>query len=211
MNFFAKLGNFARYCWQDFRNKVYDTPSGIWVYCSDAGSGKTISAIEYLQRVHKIYPNVKIYSNINLNFQDGKVSNVAELLSLPKNSVIFWDELNVLLNSHDWQKVDPRFRIFLSQHRHLEKQLISTAQSFNDINAEFRRFCTEIIEVRNLRNRWIFQRSFHREDYKLIEGKDNEYVAQKVRWCYNFIATDDLRNSYDHKAIVNDLVGNMVI
>ena len=119
-----KLLKFLNLCFQDYKNKITKKPSGISVFCSDAGSGKTISAIEYLSRCRDIFPKCKLYANIDIGGIDGKINSVAELLELPKNSVIFWDELNVLINCHEWRTIDPRFRLFLSQHRHLQKKLI---------------------------------------------------------------------------------------
>ena len=190
-------------------------PQGITCYCSDAGTGKSISCIEYLTRVRDLYPDVKIYTNVRYKDQDGEIKSVADMLNKRK-CVFFLDEINLILRSHDWRKINPDFIYILSQHRHLGIHLITSAQSYDHICKEFRDFCTEIVEVRNWKNRWFFQRAYKREDYKQmirinLATKEPEYVdewkAQKRIWTNNFVATNELFSLYDSYRIIDNLIG----
>ena len=198
-----KLFDFFKWCYWDLRNPREKLPQGITVYVSDAGTGKTLSVVEYLKRAPLIYPNVKIYTNIGFEGQDGAIETVQDLINAPANSILFIDEINLVLNSHDWKNVDPAILHPLTQHRKVAKQIVATAQSFGHINKQFRDFTTEIIEVDNWRRRWFFQKAFYRDDFKQIEGKDNEYKANRIRWTYNFVADNDLFNSYNTNKIVD--------
>jgi len=200
--------------YHDWRNPKPVYPFGISVYCADAQQGKTISAIEYLERCREKYEGVKIYTNIEYDGQDGRVFTIEHVIKTPNNSIIFLDEINLILNSHNWHNVDPAILFILTQHRKVHKQLISTAQSFMDITAQFRRFCNEIIEVKNVGGRWFFQQAFLREDYKKVANKlmvaspgdYDRFVAKKIRWKYDFIATDELFNKYNTYGIVDCMI-----
>ena len=45
-------------------NPCYFQPSGIWVYCGAQGSGKTLSAVRTLKKLHYDYPEALICSNL---------------------------------------------------------------------------------------------------------------------------------------------------
>ncbi len=53
---------------------------GFWMYCGLGGSGKTISMVEYLTRMKKKYPKVKILTNFDFKFSDGKIENWEDLI-----------------------------------------------------------------------------------------------------------------------------------
>ena len=55
---------------------------GFWLYCGLGGSGKTISMVEYLNRMHKKYPKLKIYTNFNYKYADGKITSWQDLIDL---------------------------------------------------------------------------------------------------------------------------------
>ena len=48
---------------------------GFWLYCGLGGSGKTLSMVEYLTRMKKRYPRVKIFTNFNFKYADGRIES----------------------------------------------------------------------------------------------------------------------------------------
>lgn len=200
--FLEKLCGFLKWKVWDFKNPYEKMPYGITVFCSDAGSGKTISAVEHLLKAKE--KGCYVYSNIDICFQDGKIKNIEDIINLPKNSVILIDEINLILNSRAWQNTDPQLLYLLTQHRKSGKKILATAQSFDHIDKQVRDFCTEVVQVSNIWDRWIFQRAFMREDYKVVESKQlindevqNIWERGKLAWRYSFIATNKLRFMYD--------------
>lgn len=203
-NFFV----FLKWWWWDIKHPQPQHPHGIRVYCAGAKSGKTVSAVEYLLRTKKDFPDWHFYSNIDLPFQDGKVQTMEELIATPANSIIFLDEVNLLLNSRDWKDAPKELLPVLSQHRHIWKQVIFTAQSFDHIDKQVRDFCTEIVNVSNVANRWFFQKAFRQEDFKLVKiaNPDDgvaEYINERVIWKYDFVADNALFETYDTYAIIS--------
>ena len=54
---------------RDFRRSFpnYFSPDGVILFCGSQGSGKTLSAVRYLENVLKLYPHAQIVSNIDLS------------------------------------------------------------------------------------------------------------------------------------------------
>lgn len=53
---------------------------GFWAFCGLGGSGKTLSIVNYLLKIQKKYPNVKIYTNFNYKYSDGEITSWRDLL-----------------------------------------------------------------------------------------------------------------------------------
>lgn len=65
---------------------------GFWLFCGLGGSGKTISMVEYLNRMKKRYPKVKIYTNFNCEISDGIVDDWRDIVNLENYELIEVDE-----------------------------------------------------------------------------------------------------------------------
>lgn len=55
---------------------------GFWLFCGLGGSGKTISMVEYLDRMKFRYPDVKIYCNFAYDGADGLIEGWEDILQL---------------------------------------------------------------------------------------------------------------------------------
>ena len=67
---------------------------GFWLYCGLGGSGKTLSMVEYLTRMKKRYPRVKILTNFNFKYADGRIESWEDIINT-ENFV-----LDPISNSH---------------------------------------------------------------------------------------------------------------
>lgn len=203
-----KILDFLKWVYYDFKHPRPYLPQGVTVFSSDVGTGKTVSIVEYLNRVRSgkiFFGKTKIFTNFSYEYQDGNIDTVDDMLATPNNSVLAIDELNRLFNSHDWRTVPGDFLQLLTQNRKMAKQLVGSCQSFSHINAELRDNVNEVVEVSNLRSRWFFQKFYHRDDYTRIQGRDDEFKAGKCYNNYNFVASNDLFESYDTYRIVEKL------
>lgn len=54
---------------------------GFWCYCGLGGSGKTLSMVNQLLKIKKKYPDVKILTNFNFKYADGKIESWRDLLN----------------------------------------------------------------------------------------------------------------------------------
>ena len=73
---------------KEFRKQhpEYFDPDGIIVFCGMQGAGKTISAVQYVQKLCELYPQVKVCSNMicasrmALKYIPGTVSIASRIL-----------------------------------------------------------------------------------------------------------------------------------
>lgn len=98
--------------WEVFRGY------GFWCYCGLGGSGKTISMVEYLTRMKKKYPRLKVLTNFSYAFSDGRISSWRDLLDTTNISEdeITEKQFNRFLNRKTykpedlWTKINPDTR-----------------------------------------------------------------------------------------------------
>lgn len=53
---------------------------GFWSFCGLGGSGKTLSIVNYLLKVQKKFPNVKVLTNFNYKYSNGSIDSWRDLL-----------------------------------------------------------------------------------------------------------------------------------
>ena len=126
---------------KEFNKKYpgYFRPDGLIVFCGPQGSGKTLSAVNYVYNLAKIYPKCKIVTNIELT--DYPIDNKrvfyfegAEDLKKYNNGyygVIFLiDEIQLYFNSLGSKNIDIGVMSQISQQRKQRKHIVCTSQVF---------------------------------------------------------------------------------
>ena len=79
---------------------------GIHLFCGDFGQGKTSTAVYRAYELCKRYPQLSVYSNINLtNFPKHtnivKCTDLDALLTAPDNTLFLIDEIGTLMNARE--------------------------------------------------------------------------------------------------------------
>lgn len=183
---------------------------GFWLYCGLGGSGKTVSMVEYLIRMKRKYPKVKVYTNFDFALADGKITSWQDIINFDNgdNGVIFgFDEIHLTFASQKWADCPDNMLEYISQQRKLHKQIVATSQVFTRINKQLREQTNYVIECSSLLlGRLIFNKAFHTADYLANEERgDNGAHKRKRAWRYSFVATDAIRKKYDTMQIMVDL------
>lgn len=207
VNFFK----FIYYSWRDLICKIKNGDSkkfngyGVYMYVGLPGSGKTISVVEYLNRIRKKYgDDVKIYTNFHYKHETAPIRGWRDLINYGGPAIFVLDEVQLTFNSRSWRDFPPEMVTLLTQNRKMGKQIITTSQAFERVDKVFRELVNYVIECRCVGGRWVFQKWFEKEDYVLGGANDNVRHRRRAR-RYNFIATDELYNSYDTNLRLDDL------
>ena len=194
-----KIVKFIRLVVGDIIRNEKQKPYGVWMYVGLGGSGKTLSMVEYFERMKKKHPGIKIYTNFGYSGQDGRISCWMDLITIKsKAGVIFgFDEISGTFSAKEWKNFPHVLFTLLCQSRKMNKQIVCSAQSYEDVDVNIRRKCNIIIECRTLMRRWVFQRAFERQEYE--RGMENSGTKRRrVRsWRYSFVGDDELRGKYD--------------
>lgn len=132
-----------------FRNAhpEYFDPDGILVFCGAQGSGKTISAVAYVLRLMKQYPECILVTNVDIHspILDGREVHVYhDYRDLGRYSngyggVIFLiDEIQIEFSSLESKNIDPAVITEIAQQRKQRKHIVGTSQVFQRIAKPFR-------------------------------------------------------------------------
>lgn len=200
MQGFHAFGLILRDVVRAVRNRDVPHLYGVWLYVGLPGRGKTISMVEYLDRMRRRWGDrILIFTNFGWAHEDGPLTDWRQMLQVYDKPVIWaLDEVQLTFNSRNWQSFPPEMVTFLTQNRKWGQgaQLVATAQSFARVDKVFRELTHYVIECRTLGGRWTFQRAFETQDY--MDGQDPQRGRPRRRaWRYSFVQTDRLRAQYD--------------
>lgn len=181
----------------DYLNKnPYDfNEYGIHMVCGEQGAGKTITAVYLLQKWKKKYPDLKIYSNSFLNFQNGDLTHWKQLLTRSngvKGVANFIDEIHTWFSSSESKDLPPEVLGEISQQRKQRKAIVGTAQVFGKIAKPLRE-----------QTHYVYRpRTFFGCLTVVFKASANSYDAEKDRFkkskgFFIFVHTKELREAYD--------------
>ena len=112
-------------------------PSGIWAFCGGQGQGKTLSAVECVLDLHKVYPKAKIVSNIHLMSVPYEPFTDYEQIAGTANGVygvIFLiDEIHSIYNSLESKNIPLGEMTAFCQNRKDRRVIVCTAQKYKRI------------------------------------------------------------------------------
>lgn len=184
-------------------NPDYFYPAGIWVFCGPQGSGKTLSAIQCLQKVCKEYPKAVVCTNLIIR-QDvlGIENKIIPFTSYDQlrdetngiyGIIFFLDELHILWNSLESKDIPISEMACFCQMRKDRRVIIGTSQVYSRIAKPIREQLQYAVDCRNYFK--ILQVNDILDSSECIE-KNGNIEAKKIGtavWFHNPV----LYNSYD--------------
>lgn len=188
-------------------NPDYFYPAGIWVFCGPQGSGKTLSAVQCLQKLCKDYPKAKVCTNLEINGIDNEIipfthyEQIKELDNGVQGIIFFIDELHVLWNSLESKEIPISEMACFCQMRKNRRVIIGTSQVYSRMAKPIREQLQYVIECHCF---------FNLIQYNVIidpaygTEQDGNLIANKLGfkiWFHN----PKLYNSYDTLTKINKL------
>lgn len=118
-------------------------PTGTVFFTGPQGAGKSLSATHYLKKLKDKYPNLYIYSNIQLTIADKILTSdqIADhILDVKEDRPIafFIDEVQTVLFSGKKAVSMETFKA-ICQQRKAQKTIVGTMQEFLDLDIRYRR------------------------------------------------------------------------
>ena len=175
---------------------------GIWCFVGIYGGGKTMSLVEYLEKMRRKYGDrILIATNFYYENQDFHIKSWQCLLKKYKKPVIFaYDELQNEFNSRDYAKFPPTLMHLLTQNRKGRgKQIVYTTQDYETVDKSFRRLTQRVVTCRTRFGRLTSCRTYRREDFEHLQSASNVKTRMKIRPIKRrlFVQSDYLRSVYD--------------
>lgn len=135
------------------QNPDFFAPDGILLFSGGQGSGKTLSAVRYVDRLATAYPKAIIVSNIKLNLNAlnevvpySGFRNLANMDNGYLGIIAFLDEIQVEFSSLESKNIHPSEIALISQQRKRRLHIVGTSQQFSRIAKPFREQCNALVE-----------------------------------------------------------------
>lgn len=187
----------------DFRrqNPQYFDPEGIMIFCGSQGSGKTLSAVQYVKRVCNDYPAAILVTNVDIKGLPATTQVVEydglESLKMIENGyagvIYFIDEIHLELNSLESKNIDMDTIVELSQQRKQRKHIVGTSQVYMRMAKPLREQVKNVVLCRNFFKYFQYNILIDGFESKEENGKLIASVQKKFFWLHS----PDLYSSYD--------------
>lgn len=179
----------------------YFKPEGLIVFCGPQGSGKTLSAVQYVLNLCREYPQAILCTNVDIKGLPDETQvveyNGLDCLKTLENGyygvIYLIDEIHLEFNSLESKNIDIEVMIEVSQQRKQRKHIIGTSQVYGRLAKPFREqiknavLCTNYFKVLQV-NRLI-------DGNKSIE-KDGQIVTDTVK-TFVWFHRPELYDCYD--------------
>lgn len=187
----------------NFRNNHpgYFDPEGILIFCGSQGSGKTLSAVQYVKKLCKEYPLAILVTNVDIDGlpEETQVVEYDGLDSLKDiengyhGVIYFIDEIHLELNSLESKNIDMDTIVELSQQRKQRKHIVGTSQVYMRMAKPLREQVKDIVLCKNYFK--YFQYNLLIDGFTSHEenGKLKADIVKKFLWIH----TPALYGSYD--------------
>lgn len=135
----------------------YFQPDGILIFCGWQGSGKTISAVNYISQLSYWYPKAIICTNTDLTNlnpvstvveYDG-IRSLTELNNGEFGVIYFIDEIQLEYNSLESRNIPIEVFVEISQQRKQRKHIVGTSQVYERLAKPFREQIRWIVSCKN--------------------------------------------------------------
>ncbi len=180
---------------------TYFEPEGLLVFCGPQGSGKTLSAVQYVKKVCELFPKCILVTNTDILDlpKHTKVIPYEGIESLTKiengqdGVLYFIDEIHLEFNSLESKNVPIEVMIEVSQQRKQRKHIVGTSQVYMRMAKPFREQIKNVVICKNF---------FHSIQFnRLIDGdsaveKNGKLVFDTVKYSIWF-HSPELYGSYD--------------
>ena len=136
----------------------YFTPDGLVVFTGPQGSGKTISAVNYVENLLKLFPKSILCTNLILNdfpidnkrvyfFKNGE--DLKKYNNEEYGVIFLIDEIQLYFNSLESKNINPDVMVQISQQRKQRKHIVCTSQVFGRMAKPLREQFSSVIVCKN--------------------------------------------------------------
>lgn len=211
MHRFLKMFDFVKWVLIDvFRGKVKHTLFGIWCFTGYFGQGKTLGAVTYALRAReqlaKTGKHLHIYTNFDMQGQDGKITSWEDLLDLPRSTVVIFDEIQSTFTSQRFKDFPIELLWKITQCRKQELCIFASSPVFSRMVIQLRENTDMVITCTNVLglDRWFTYGFYRAPEYeKYLENPVKLRLSRK--WNWSFVASDKDYAMYDTQQIVDRL------
>lgn len=181
----------------------YFHPDGFICFTGSQGSGKTLSAVQYIHKLVLKYPSVVLVTNCYLNFPDWngeqlRYEGYEQMQALDngyKGIILFLDEIQAEFNSLESKKIDPSWFQVICQQRKRRIHVVGTAQLFSRVAKPWREQFTACIRCRGWFDLIQYNQIISLDDVE--EDSDGNIISEKASFGKFWFRDPALYEMYD--------------
>ena len=190
----------------------YFRPDGLLMFVGPQGSGKTLSAVNYVYRLLELYPKCILVSNITLtdypvdNERVFYFENADDLMKYSNGEfgVIFLiDEIQLYFNSLQSKNINIDVMTQISQQRKQRKHIVGTSQVFGRIAKPLREQFSNIVLCKAFFNTLQKNMLIDRDSIDSEESTGTNITGKVVK-SFWYIRGPKMFKRYDTYAIINN-------
>ena len=182
-------------------NPDYFYPQGLLIFCGSQGSGKTLSAVQYIKKLCIEYPRAILCTNTKINGLPGHTGVVPyegiESLTKYENGhfgvIYFIDEIHLEFNSLESKNIPIEVMTEISQQRKQRKHIVGTSQVYMRMAKPLREQIKNVVICKKILNCIQLNRLVDGENAREVDGQLKFDTSKISLWFHS----PDLYNSYD--------------
>lgn len=167
----------------------YFRPSGLLIFCGEQGSGKTLSAVQYIKKLCYQYPRAILCTNVDIKglpeetevIEYDGIHSLTSINNGEYGVIYFIDEIHLEFNSLESKNIDIEIMVEVSQQRKQRKHIVGTTQVYGRLAKPFREQLKECVLCQNYFgfiqvNTLINSQNSKEENGKLVTDKTKRFV-----------------------------------
>lgn len=178
----------------DFRenNPDYFDPSGLLIFCGSQGSGKTLSAVQYVTKLCQTYKRAKLVTNVDIKglpewtevIEYDGISTLTDINNGIYGVIYLIDEIHLEFNSLESKNIPIEVMTEISQQRKQRKHIVGTSQIYARIAKPLREQIRWCVLCRNYFG--LFQFNTLIDGDMTVEKDGHLYTetAKKIFWFH---------------------------
>lgn len=189
----------------------YFYADGLTIFVGAQGSGKTLSAVQYVQKLLKKYPKAILVSNIELTnypFDYERIFPFNDADDLKKYSngeygvIYLVDEIQLYFNSLESKNINPEVMVQFSQQRKQRKHIVCTSQVFGRMAKPLREQFSSVILCNNYLKIFQLNKLIDRDSLDGETSTDTN-IQGKVKKRFFWIHSPNYYNSYNTYYVID--------
>lgn len=188
----------------------YFNSDGLVCFVGAQGSGKTLSAVNYVYHLMARYPKCLLVTNVML--KDYPIDNERVFLFKGNDDfsnysngeygvIYFVDEIQLYLNSLGSKNVNMEVITQISQQRKQRKHIVATSQVFGRLAKPLREQFSNVVLCRNYFSKLQINKVINRQDLDK-ENSNDTTISGNVSFKYMFIHSPKYYERYDTYSII---------
>lgn len=207
-----KTSSYYRHFYKE--NPTYFKPDGLICFIGSQGSGKTLSAVNYVYNLLYMYPKSIIVTNLKLtdyDFDNERVFEfkVAKDILKYKNGiegVIFLiDEIHLYFGSQKGNNnLDPAVLQEICQQRKQRIHIVATTQYFGQLNIALRRHFDSLIYCKPFLRGYLQINALINKSSLETDDSSGQVLNAKIIKKFYFFRSPDMFKRYDTLAVIDN-------